>query len=223
MELVDGKLEISGGSSFNLDTTKLDFDFNVPESSLSVGKTVFEYMALHPQMSNPKRKHRYLLSIFKQPPSFQLNKDSIGTGTDDYSSRRIGSTLKFQTLNNLELLGVAYFSSSYTSQTSSIFTALGLHEPVYSKIIGSPRKLVEKIQKTTLGPQEFKQFPKIPTVNEQQAAKMNTDKFEVKKGGKIGVLEKVAMVKNKKDDLANKFKGELTKLVTKRKNRYEYS
>ena len=241
LKLKNGQLKINGGGSRYF-TQDSEFESTVVENE----KTMFDYVPLHPNMSNPKQTHRYVLSVWKQPvEKLVLNPDSINQGKQEinnnsnieYSARRIGSSYRFGKLNNLELVGVGHFTSSYTPDCSKIITSLGLHESVYGKIIGDAQRLVQKIQSTTeialnnpndikainFGKPGFVKFPKIPTINDKKAAGISVDRFEVEKKEKLSLIGQVGVVKSRKGDIANEFKGEITKRVTLKKNRYEYA
>ena len=224
--MLNGYLVVKGGDS--------RFLTNHFESSIvdNESETRFSYLPLHPPFSNPKLQQRYLVSVYKQPDNFKLNPLSLNFGVEsskdnqtndllEYNARRIGSSFRFQQLNQLELLGVGAFTSGNTVETGRIFESLGLHEQVFGKLVGNPRKLVEKIQSTQIGAEKFKPFTKIPTLNEQRIPAY--DGFQVEKRKSLGIIARVAMVKNRPSDIASKHTGEISERVNVRRNRFQYA
>jgi hypothetical protein len=141
------------------------YNFNTASSTDSKleipGNVVFDYMPLHPALSNPKSLHRYHLSLWKQPTSTYLtiNKSEWSKTASqerlksqslpphqrlNESSREVEleirerslplPTMAFATKYGLRLSGLSLFTSTFNINTPSVYHALGLHQPVYGTI-----------------------------------------------------------------------------------------
>ncbi|KAJ1554786.1 hypothetical protein HK405_004071 [Cladochytrium tenue] len=121
---------------------------------------IFPYVPLHPANQEPRREHRYVIALFKQP-SDRIDVDAqrlreralerIKAAEDRLQSpalfvedkgdelintlaRSSVSVWGFAKEHNLQLAGYAFVKSSWNVYTPEIFTRLGLHEPVYGRL-----------------------------------------------------------------------------------------
>jgi hypothetical protein len=120
------------------------------------GNVVFDYLPLHPALSNPKSNHRYQLSLWKQPSSLKIDKSlwSLQSEKDRKASKSLAPhsrlyesqseidleirsrsiflpTLAFTKKHNLTLSGLYLFTSTFNIQVPGIYAKLGLHQPVF--------------------------------------------------------------------------------------------
>jgi hypothetical protein len=138
------------------------------------GTTIFNYLAPHPALSNPKKTHRYAFTLLKQenkigkdiqsfkkeyvqaiPRSSILYKDSRAflakneekeNAKDalNYEERKYFNTLSLSKLHSLTPAFTCFFTQVYTADTSKVFETLGIHETVYGKVFDQ-KKLSRKI------------------------------------------------------------------------------
>lgn len=116
----------------------------------AVGRTIFDYVPMHPSLSNPKKAHRYTVSIWKQSsPELQISPESWteianverakyqsqpahkrlveqdGELAMKYRERSIPfPSQKFAVDHGLTLAGFGFFNSSFTLQSPDLFTKL---------------------------------------------------------------------------------------------------
>jgi hypothetical protein len=141
-----------------------------------LGKTVFDYVPLHPALTNPKKVHRYLITVWKQKESLDIDKsawkaqaendrklaalrapherltEGPGELAMEYRERSIPfPTLKFARDHGLTLAGFSFITSSFNIETLDLVKKLGLHQPVYAKVRQATSKnLVEKLETATM-------------------------------------------------------------------------
>ncbi|KAJ3308880.1 hypothetical protein HDV04_000721 [Boothiomyces sp. JEL0838] len=214
---VQDRLVIDGGYSNFLGEKKGKYNVTIDQT---VGSVVYDYVPPHPPLSNPRKEHRYLITLWKQSKELSLEKHS------DLAYAQRGTflpSMKFAKDNGLELDSFAWFKSSWDRDSSAIMQKLGIHEPVY----GVVRKetldyLKRKIQVSTElaktnpddiqllnhGYKPHKPLPKLPT-----KADLNNqyEKYQVKRKQRLTALGNAALVRNRE--------GVETEIV--RKNRYE--
>ncbi len=123
---------------------------NNDQSASQSGTVVFDYVPPHPPLSNPKKQHRYLLSLWKQSKDLEIDiqqwkaiaqaerekakllephhriVEGNGETKMNFRERMIPfPSLKFAQSFGLELGGYGFFTSSFTSKTPEIFQSLG--------------------------------------------------------------------------------------------------
>jgi hypothetical protein len=140
------------------------------------GNVVFDYLPLHPALSNPRSNHRYQLSLWKQksplqiektkwtlkseqdrilakslPPHQRLTESQSELDLEIRSRSVFLPTLQFTTKHNLTLSGLYLFTSTFTIKVPEIYTKLGLHQPVYASFRNlHARHTLRKIDASTL-------------------------------------------------------------------------
>ncbi|KAL2911782.1 39S ribosomal protein L38, mitochondrial [Polyrhizophydium stewartii] len=146
------------------------------------GNVVLDYIPPHPAFSNPRRVHRYLFTLFKQPTDKlkmslgsvraaaqrQRNKAAAeqaaeaaaeaaapeashkpgaklgtaarrafeGEGEMAIALRErflVGPAMLLAKTHQLELAGFGFVTAGWKPETSHVFSALGIHEPVFGK------------------------------------------------------------------------------------------
>ncbi|KAJ3235209.1 MFT2-Corn MFT-like protein [Chytriomyces hyalinus] len=182
---VTNRLTIEPGSSpylvpSTLDTANLtDASFHPSPPSAEPklpGKVVLPYIPPHPANSNPRKTHRYLLTIFEQPEGKSLDfsieairteaiknqmssnqsraaweKDFLGEKEEamHFVERGTFSTWGFATQHELTVAGYAFFTAGWNLHTPDIFTRLGIHEPVFGAFPQNPTDQVHKVNQAT--------------------------------------------------------------------------
>ncbi|KAJ3114834.1 hypothetical protein HDU96_001577 [Phlyctochytrium bullatum] len=142
----------------------VDFHPDVPsEAPVIPGNVIYPYVPPHPANSNPRKLHRYVLYAFKQKQEgVTLDLDALaarvkevyggvrnlpahrrsvyGAGEQAMKVRERGlvPAWSFMAANDMTLAGYAFFTSCYNVHTSSIFTRLGIHEPVFGELSHIP-------------------------------------------------------------------------------------
>ncbi|KAJ1547585.1 hypothetical protein HK096_002267 [Nowakowskiella sp. JEL0078] len=121
------------------------------------GKVIFPYVPPHPAYSDPINNHRYVLTLFEQQDSelkFDLkrlkeiaeqikssNVKSVLKEADNklmtLERSLVGKTWQFKKAHGLTVVSYGFFNSTWNVYTPAIFSAIGIHEPVF----GSTRKL----------------------------------------------------------------------------------
>ncbi|KAI8841493.1 hypothetical protein BJ741DRAFT_594366 [Chytriomyces cf. hyalinus JEL632] len=182
---VTNRLTIEAGSSpylapSTLDTANLtDASFHPSQPSAEPklpGAVVLPYIPPHPANSNPRKTHRYLLTIFEQPEGKSLDisleairseaiknqsssiknraaweKDFLGEKEEamHFVERGAFSTWGFATQHQLNVAGYAFFTAGWNLHTPDIFTRLGIHEPVFGAFPQNPTDQVHKVNQAT--------------------------------------------------------------------------
>ncbi|TPX66923.1 hypothetical protein CcCBS67573_g07659 [Chytriomyces confervae] len=182
---VTNRLTIEPGSSpylapSTLDTANLtDASFHPSPPSAEPklpGTVVLPYIPPHPANSNPRKTHRYLLTIFEQPEGKSLDisleairseaiknqsssiqnraaweKDFLGEKEEAmlFVERGAFSTWGFATQHQLNVAGYAFFTAGWNLHTPDIFTRLGIHEPVFGAFPQNPTDQVHKVNQAT--------------------------------------------------------------------------
>lgn len=128
-------------------------------SSKMPGNVIFDYLPLHPALSNPKSNHRYQVSLWRQSGPLSIDKSEWTNQAQvdrDYSTRlpphqRLTETerereleirerfiplptLAFTKKHDLKLAGLSLFTSTFNINTPSVYKSLGLHQPVYGLV-----------------------------------------------------------------------------------------
>ncbi|KAJ3356986.1 MFT2-Corn MFT-like protein [Entophlyctis luteolus] len=183
--VTSNRLTIDFGSSPFLGPTSVtnkkdlkgaEFHATKPEQEpVLPGNVVFPYIPPHPANSNPRKIHRYLLTLFEQRPdqkiSVDLNdlrtsalnlvaankskrdweKDYHGSREEEMKFIERGgfSTYGFCHKHGLTVAGYAFFTSNWNIHTPEIFSRLGIHEPVYGEFPKDPVETVHKIANAT--------------------------------------------------------------------------
>ncbi|KAJ3295697.1 MFT2-Corn MFT-like protein [Blyttiomyces sp. JEL0837] len=184
---VTKRVVIPGGSSpfLNPSTTTLDHQNLTgtgyhpkqrPSGEPSLpGKVILPYIPPHPANSNPRRVHRYLLTVLEQEKEIGgIDLDAIKTTVESereaakvgdspsYLKSVIGdrenemrvlerggfSTWGFMKKFGLKVASFGFFTSCWNLYTPNIYTRLGIHEPVYGKV-QNVRETLQKIHAST--------------------------------------------------------------------------
>ncbi|KAJ3031175.1 UNVERIFIED_CONTAM: MFT2-Corn MFT-like protein [Siphonaria sp. JEL0065] len=181
---VTNRLVIAPGSSPYLnsspvDTSKLtgtSFHPSQPTAEPTLpGNVILPYVPPHPANSNPRKNHRYLLTVFEQegdgPLNIQLEsirqnalnqrsheldkkvweKDYLGEKEEsmNFIERSGFSTWGLGVKHGLTVAGYAFFTSCWNLHTPDIFSRLGIHEPVYGEFPKNPLDSIHKLQQAT--------------------------------------------------------------------------
>ncbi|KAJ3269914.1 hypothetical protein HDV01_000801 [Terramyces sp. JEL0728] len=207
---VKDRLVLNGGYS----------NFLGEQNEQTAGSVVHDYVPPHPPLSNPRKEHRYLITLWRQSKELSLEKPS------DLAYEQRGAflpSMKFAKDNGLELESFAWFKSTWDTDSSSIMQKLGVHEPVYGVVRNETLDyLKRKIQVSTElaatspddvqllnhGYKPHKSVPKLPT-----KAELNNkyEKYNVQRKQRLTALGNAAIVRNR----------EGLESVQVRKNRYE--
>lgn len=110
---------IDGGYSNFLGEKKGKYNVTIDQT---VGSVVYDYVPPHPPLSNPRKEHRYLITLWKQSKELSLEKHS------DLAYAQRGTflpSMKFAKDNGLELDSFAWFKSSWDRDSSAIMQKLG--------------------------------------------------------------------------------------------------
>ncbi|KAJ3284680.1 MFT2-Corn MFT-like protein [Rhizoclosmatium sp. JEL0117] len=181
---VTNRLTIEAGSSPFLGTSAVDttgltgasFHPTKPSGEPVIsGNVVLPYVPPHPANSNPRKTHRYLLTVFEQQGDAPLNvqlesirdealnfrrgeldkkvweKDIIGEKEEamKFIERGGFSTFGLGVKHGLTVAGYAFFTAGWNLHTPDIFSRLGIHEPVYGEFPKNPLDTVHKITQAT--------------------------------------------------------------------------
>jgi hypothetical protein len=246
--------EVGGGRSPFVDVDKLEVEQEYDIDGAIVEGTVLDYLPPHPVLSNPRRQQRFLISVWKQPSNkLELNlepfKSSEGKVPHQQSNwrerehelqfplRRIETSARFAHQHGLELASLGFFVTGHDEHTSKIFTALGIHEPVFGKIRkGSESSLVSKIStvtelaKTLDDVEDYerlnvgKKVVKIltlPTATELKVGKVDAKQNRVSRKPRLNVMAQVGVVRSKEHEIAKDFHGAISSKLLQKRNRFE--
>ncbi|KAI9351441.1 phosphatidylethanolamine-binding protein [Obelidium mucronatum] len=146
------------------------------EPAVLPGTVVLPYIPPHPANSNPRKNHRYLLTVFEQEGETPVNvklesireealklrqgelekkpweKDFLGEKEESMNFIERGgfSTWGLGSKYGLTVAGYAFFTSQWNLHTPDIFTRLGIHEPVYGDFPKNPMDTVHRMEQATL-------------------------------------------------------------------------
>ncbi|KAJ3119538.1 MFT2-Corn MFT-like protein [Nowakowskiella sp. JEL0407] len=135
------------------------------------GNVIFPYAPLHPPYSDPRKMHRYVFTLFEQQsPNVGVSiKDitekakKIAEKSPSYSDGEktlqtierglIGTTWNFKRQHELKVASFGFVTSTWNIYTPRIFSALGIHEPVFARTPKSGKHAVAQIDasKTIVG------------------------------------------------------------------------
>jgi hypothetical protein len=141
---VEYRLEVDGGSSPFYTPGKgnavKDAHF-IPEAPTKApvipGETILSYIPLHPPLSDPRKGHRILFTLFESKNigekidvegiKSRINVSEEGTERPELKSNArsaLGTTYKFMTDLDLQVQGYGLFSTVWNVYTPDIFTRL---------------------------------------------------------------------------------------------------
>ncbi|KAJ3251766.1 hypothetical protein HK103_002073 [Boothiomyces macroporosus] len=192
---VQDRLVIDGGYS----------NFLGEKKDQTVGSVVYDYVPPHPPLSNPRKEHRYLITLWKQSKELSLEKHS------DLAYAQRGTflpSMRFAKDNGLELDSFAWFKSSWDRDSSAIMQKLDYLKRKIQVSTELAKTNPDDIQLLNHGYKPHKPLPKLPT-----KADLNNqyEKYQVKRKQRLTALGNAALVRNRE--------GVETEIV--RKNRYE--
>ncbi|KAJ3196264.1 hypothetical protein HK101_009529 [Irineochytrium annulatum] len=189
------------------------------------GKVVLPWVPPHPANSNPRKAHRYLMTLFRQKGPIEVD---IGEAREQGEAlmkkametkkphervaygegeKKIGllergffPTWGFKEKYGLEVAGMAFFISTWNVHTSNVYTRLGIHEPVYGSLAArnTARQINEFKASTTIASRLSTDA--LASMSPRQLRALNFGKTPRPQSIELPTRASMKLIKMKKDD-----------------------
>ncbi|KAJ3071543.1 MFT2-Corn MFT-like protein [Podochytrium sp. JEL0797] len=180
--------------------TGASFHPNAPkEEPVIPGTVVLPYVPPHPANSNPRKTHRYLLTVFEQTSDAPLDvqvaklradagagvsvenrkaweKDHVGEkeAAMQFVERGAFSTWGLKEKCGLKVAGYAFFTAGWNLHTPEIYSRLGIHEPVYGEFPRNPLDEMHKLAQATHTATTTRLGDKLSSLSLQEIQHLNS-------------------------------------------------